>query len=107
MARKYKVNAVIKINGVEHYPGEELSLDGKFEEEIKANQLIPLNPENPKENGGKEAETTDNDKSPNGKPKGEEDENPQNNGEDGEKDKEPEKKGYTAEEIAEAAKKIG
>lgn len=107
MARKYAVNAVIEIKGVKHYPGEVLSLDGKFEEEIEANQLIPLNPDKPQENGGKGAETPNPDKSPNGEQEGGEGEKSQDNGENEGKGKEPEKKGFTAEEIAEAAKKLG
>lgn len=107
MAKKYSVNAVIEIKGVKHYPGEVLSLDGKFEEEVKANQLIPLNPDKPQENGGKGAETPNPDKSPNREQKGGESENSQNNGEGEGQGKEPEKTGFTAEQIAEAAKKLG
>lgn len=107
MTRKYAVNAVIEINGVKHYPGDVLSLDGKFEEEIKANQIIPLNPENPQNNGGKWAETPNPNNPPKGKSEGGEGEKSQDNGEGEEPDKEPEKTGFTAEQIAEAAKKIG
>lgn len=103
MAKKYTVNAVIEIKGVKHYPGETLSLDGKFEDEIKANQLIPLTTENPQEKGGKGAGTPKPENPPTPPKEGE---NTQNNGGNEGQGKEPDKTGFTAEQIAEAAKSI-
>lgn len=104
--KTYTVNAVVEINGVMHYPGETISLEGKFENEINSNLLIPLNAENPPKKGGKSADGQKADKPPEPQQNGGKGENTPLNGNKVESGKATPKPTYTAKEIAEAAKKI-
>lgn len=104
--KTYTVNAVVEINGVKHYPGETISLEGKFEEEVNDNRLIPLNAENPPKMGGQSGSGQKPDKPPEPQQNGGKGENPPKNGDKVESGKVTPKPTYTAKEIAEAAKKI-
>lgn len=104
--KTYTVNAVVEINGVKHYPGETISLEGKFEKEVNANRLIPLNAENPPVLGGKGADGQKPDKPSEPQQNGGKGENTPKIGDKVELGKATPKPTYTAKEIAEAAKKI-